>query len=453
MKVDEKVKYVIWGAGTWGKRLVRCLKIYKHEVVAFIDSNKYGETYDKIPIISLDEYKDKYSQYMIIIAIFSKETAELIKELLNKNNITTYLNMRENPWDLFFQYEGKTFPFDEALEKVKSIIENKIITISSINLFGLFLYDYLKKTNVNVLLIEEENFNNNVQLPEKFKKAYKFISEDKLNDNQYVTLQVNPMIGTNKNMLEFNKGKIPFFEFPYLSDYQNPELSQFKNIYTEKDRCFIVATGPSLKIEDLNLLHEHKEITFSMNKVYKAFHLTSWRPTYYFASDPEMLRVNEKDLVELDVDYKFLSDTYTPFWERNKGLKNLYRFHSIFDYARKNEDDFSEDVTKGMYASMTVAYLALQMAVYMGFKKIYIIGSDCDYYGKDGTDDRTHFVAGYNSDEAKKATKPYVLDVEQIFKSYEAAKCYADKHGIKIYNATRGGKLEVFERVDFDSLF
>ncbi len=37
--------------------------------------------------------------------------------------------------------------------------------------------------------------------------------------------------------------------------------------------------------------------------------------------------------------------------------------------------------------------------------------------------------------------------------AYTEAKRYADTHGIKIYNATRGGKLEVFERVDFDSLF
>jgi len=37
--------------------------------------------------------------------------------------------------------------------------------------------------------------------------------------------------------------------------------------------------------------------------------------------------------------------------------------------------------------------------------------------------------------------------------AFEKAKEYADGHGIKIYNATRGGKLEVFERVNFDDLF
>lgn len=44
------------------------------------------------------------------------------------------------------------------------------------------------------------------------------------------------------------------------------------------------------------------------------------------------------------------------------------------------------------------------------------------------------------------------LRVHQL-RGYVAAKQYADSHGIKIYNATRGGKLEVFTRVDFGSLF
>ena len=42
---------------------------------------------------------------------------------------------------------------------------------------------------------------------------------------------------------------------------------------------------------------------------------------------------------------------------------------------------------------------------------------------------------------------------ELFFNAYKIAKKYAETHGIKIYNATRGGEMEVFERVDFDSLF
>ena len=52
----------------------------------------------------------------------------------------------------------------------------------------------------------------------------------------------------------------------------------------------------------------------------------------------------------------------------------------------------------------------------------------------------------------KKVEKFYTFDYDSVKKSYEKAKEFTEAHGIKIYNATRGGKLEVFERVDFDTL-
>jgi hypothetical protein len=39
-----------------------------------------------------------------------------------------------------------------------------------------------------------------------------------------------------------------------------------------------------------------------------------------------------------------------------------------------------------------------------------------------------------------------------IYMGYKAKKKVADKYGIKIFNATRGGVLEVIERVDLDSV-
>ena len=87
----------------------------------------------------------------------------------------------------------------------------------------------------------------------------------------------------------------------------------------------------------------------------------------------------------------------------------------------------------------------------MGLKKIYIIGADSEFKNNAGEDEGSHFIKGYN--DVNKKTKPYTIDPKTFFVGYKAAKYYADRHGIKIYNATRGGKLEVFERVDFDSLF
>ena len=57
-----------------------------------------------------------------------------------------------------------------------------------------------------------------------------------------------------------------------------------------------------------------------------------------------------------------------------------------------------------------------------------------------------------NHFEAHQDKTLFPVRKEALTKCYEVCDTYAKAHGIKIYNATRGGKLEVFERVDFDDL-
>ena len=88
--------------------------------------------------------------------------------------------------------------------------------------------------------------------------------------------------------------------------------------------------------------------------------------------------------------------------------------------------------------------MCIQLAVYLGFAEIYLLGTDFtgvnNYGSKYG-----HFYDEKDLDS--------VCYTDQVKLGYEKAKQYADCHGIKIFNATRGGNLEIFERVDFDSLF
>lgn len=116
---------------------------------------------------------------------------------------------------------------------------------------------------------------------------------------------------------------------------------------------------------------------------------------------------------------------------------------------------FSEDVSNHFCDGGTDTYEAIQLAVYMGFKEIYFLGIDHHYAAsvdaegnlvvdktvKDHFDDTDCMVIGF----------PATLETAQY--AFTIAKEYADNHSIKIFNATRGGKLEVFERVDFDDLF
>src|SRR5437762_13838485 len=49
-------------------------------------------------------------------------------------------------------------------------------------------------------------------------------------------------------------------------------------------RCFILATGPSLATQDLGPLVG--EITFVLNAFWKHPAVEQWQPTYYFLADP-----------------------------------------------------------------------------------------------------------------------------------------------------------------------
>lgn len=223
--------------------------------------------------------------------------------------------------------------------------------------------------------------------------------------------------------------------------------SQYEKLKTLKDkhkgeRCFIVGTGPSLIIQDLDKLRN--EVTFSMNSIFFAFDETEWRPNYYGVQFPDFYSKYKSEIDHLDVEYKFVGDVIS---KQNK-LSNEYYIYplNLLNHTwhhQKYHTKFSEDAFAVIYDGYTITYSLLQLAVYLGFVEIYLIGVDCNYssntnnHFKDyGVVDPLAFAAG-----------------EKMISAFKEAKKYADRHGIKIYNATRGGMLEIFERVDLDNVF
>ena len=231
------------------------------------------------------------------------------------------------------------------------------------------------------------------------------------------------------------------------------ELKQLKEIHSGK-RCFIIGNGPSLKAEDLTRLSEAGEITFAFNRIFHIFEDTPWRPTYYISQDEKMLAGSIAEVNAIEVTRKFIPIEMHYYYGID--LEGITPFH----ISSKNEvstPGFSEDVVKCVENSMTVVYTAIQFAVYMGIKEIYLIGVDHHFHtsinaqGEIVVDPtaKDYFSDVYNEDKKDL----YIPNTDLSTLTFIAAKKYADAHGIKIYNATRGGKLEVFERKDFDSLF
>lgn len=250
-------------------------------------------------------------------------------------------------------------------------------------------------------------------------------------------------------MLCYEKGKNIWIELRsyarllHIGRDNYKKLKALKNAYAG-ERCFIIATGPSLRAEDLKALEN--EVTFGMNSLCMLYDQMDWRASYIGVQDRRVFEKIEPYLEKYCKDNVLISDDICKeFDKRKEWIFFPYNgsYHA-YDTMLRNKlwAKFSKNCHHMVYDGYTITYSLLEIACYMGFKEIYLLGADCNY--QEGQ--KNHFV------EAGVRESSYEYIQDKLFCGYRKAKEFADKQGIKIYNATRGGMLEVFPRVDFDSI-
>ena len=227
------------------------------------------------------------------------------------------------------------------------------------------------------------------------------------------------------------------------------EIRKFKNIH-EGERCFITCTGPSLTIEDLEKLKG--EYTFGVNSITKAYPYTDWRPTYYALIDAyaygEILKKEEVYGGKFCERQSFFHYRVKPKTCIGNEIFCLINYSNHWKCRmKKGKIKICDDPAVGLYDCFTVTNMAISLAAYMGFKDIYIIGADATYKLE-----KTHFIEGEWEKVHKKAQAGLAHSVLLSMVGYMRMRDYYKKKGINIYNATRGGMLEVFPRVDLDKV-
>lgn len=436
------MRYVIWGAGERGARVFSHLK--NEDVCAFIDSDekKRGKEYLNKPIISFEEYKRSYLDCYIIISIMRESE---IEEQLKRCNIYKYFLLTDCPGE----YQTSN-PSDDLEKYIKKYLErDKRYAVYGCTVFSIYVSEWIKeKTGKNAIIIPHNQLNSNCisslqgDITTSL-SSFKWLEEIQAGEIDEILVAIEDMDYIRDKLKNGWKVKNIYDCSRDIETYYNPLIEKYKNIYKGK-RCFIVATGPSLKVKDLEMLNVNNEICISMNHIWKAFKDTNWRPTYYIADDWRAINDVPRVLENLEEFTMFLGDTNKEFWQKEHP-KNIIKHHFNYEYSEKRYPKFSEDFARQCYMGSTVTYSCMQLAVYMGFKEIYLLGVDFSYANSKMDEKYTHFF--------KEDTLSSTGYVEQVTLAYQAARAYADVHGIRVYNATRGGKLEVFERVDFDSLF
>lgn len=226
-------------------------------------------------------------------------------------------------------------------------------------------------------------------------------------------------------------------------------IKKFKNIHIG-ETCFIIGNGPSMRFSDLDSIYKLNVKSFACNKIFLGFSETQWRPDYFFVSDSKILKDIRLEEIGLSYDKMFF-----PRCDK----KNLKKgnFYETLEHNWMKDSLFSSDSHKGVYAYGTIISEMLQFAYYMGFQKVYIIGVDFSYNMKSvDRKDRTFVSAGNNYFIKEYENEGAILNLscpEANINGFNAARKGFESNGREIYNATRGGKLEVFIRKDLDEVF
>ena len=440
------MKIVIYGAGEMGRRVVPY--IGEKNIVAYIDGNieKVGSLYMGIPVISLEMYKSQYLNLPILIAALSEGS---IAALLENNGIHCYFRLSDCPG------EFSNVEYTPTLKTyvMKLISDKKKYVIFGQSLFAIILNEWIREKTgffVNVVLPDETDVIY-IDWLKKIQPEMCFLRETEValtTESYYLVTEEWYIEGLLKNGIDSNT----IFNLYDITDqeesYYNKKIVEYKDIH-KGESCFIVGHGPSLQERDLDVLEENHVISFSMNCAFKIMDKTNWKPDYYVAMDNARLRRYSEFKWDKYTKRKcFIADCSEQFWMENTSENNL-KYHSVRNMNWRGTK-FSDDISRKVYFGATVAYDCMQIAAYMGFKTIYLLGMDLVPYNKG--DKSAYKYSNFFEQENQNSPRPQMW-VDNIINAYEVAKRYGDSHNIHIYNATRGGYLEVFERVNFDELF
>jgi hypothetical protein len=239
-------------------------------------------------------------------------------------------------------------------------------------------------------------------------------------------------------------------------------LRKFKNIHEGK-RCFIIGNGPSILKQDLTKLRD--ELSFVANSFVLHNYYDKIDPKYYCVSDPRYFDSNVADSEWYKIMMNKTRNSVKFLPSRSKHAimrRNLFEGHDVFYLYYPaipcrvwESGTINLDVTKPVYTGDTVIIdFCLPLVFYMGFIEIYLLGCDCDY-GLDNDDSyKNAYFYNIEDDKTDRQTSDYLRRYwfNNVISSYKVAKKAFEGNGRNIYNAGIGGKLDVFERVNFDSI-
>lgn len=238
--------------------------------------------------------------------------------------------------------------------------------------------------------------------------------------------------------------------YKWLESRMRPSAELLKLKDSGRGRvCVIMGGGPSLKKEDPSLLRQVD--CFGVNGIFLIQDWLGFLPKYYVVEDYWVVEDRAREIGELVGPTKFYSPLYC---DKIASRGGVVFTNFLFDYSGyENFPEFSKDAARCVWVGGTVSYVCLQLAYYMGYDEVYLVGFDHNYqkpahvtsdhvnWTSHG-EDPNHFHPDYFG-PGKRWHDPKIENMER---AYLRAKREYEEVGRRIVNCTSGGHLNIFER-------
>lgn len=428
-------KCYLFGAGVNCYGVIKF--IGKQNIVAVIDNSesKKGFEIEGIKIIHFSDFLIQYCNETIIIsAYYAKDE---IRQQLQEHGINNFVVAPYMQKGYYDSYEDFIYSY--------KINEMKELYIYGENYFSTKMMETIKRNTDFDGIIK---FVRDSEYPAREFESIEVVDLDSIPYGTNLLLTTERYSYKDKDTIQSNQKKLNIISIYEPKKKKHYELQKFKNLYTNK-RCFIIGNGPSLNVDDLDVLKVNNEICFGSNWIIKIFEKTGWRPNYYVIVNYNFMRQMPQNMIASNGE-KIITFHADFFSEKITEKNNMYAYQAI--PYEENKLSFSDDIIEGVYSSHTVTYDMIQIAAYMGFNEIYLLGVDCN-------DGSNHFYKADDLDKSKLENRTTFDDsgwnelYDVWIKGYKEAEVFSRQNNFRIFNATRGGALEVFERVNFDNLF
>lgn len=231
------------------------------------------------------------------------------------------------------------------------------------------------------------------------------------------------------------------FKKKNLTEENKQKILSLKDSHKGK-RCFVVGSSPSLNMVDLTKLNN--EFVFTVNRGYMLKEKGLLHTKFHVVSDRYTFKDSNTN-VELLTDF---TDNLFCYAGMECPVFNINTFYFDYVLAQLNKETvFQTDLLKPLIAYQSVIHFAIQIACYLGFSKIYLLGVDLDFANIKG-----HAYVETQGEKERERTAS-ILNTKKMIIGLEKCTEWLQQHNVEIYNASPVGAVNCMARVIYNDIF